>query len=269
MCRWGEHAKEEDSEGKAPQSQASVPGSCPRLGPLPPASPVAPTDQHCTQVFAASSLDDLRDPWGEACCVCFWSVGSVWARGHHGRPPTATPPARHLPEKTLLPALPLLPAPATREALGFLAGSCCALPSPTASALQPQVPPPEAGRQGCVCPLLFEPGTVKGPFRGFSEGRRSGVQSGLILNQSNMRSLLASPCVDGNCSAHSHSHIRSTVSVPGLMLSFTFTMVYNVHNTPTIWVWLLLPSFLLRGKMDLESEAICPPSHSSMWNQHN
>jgi len=95
------------------------------------------------------------------------------------------------------------------------------------------------------------------------------VQSGLILNQSNMRSLLASPCVDGNCSAHSHSHIRSTVSVPGLMLSFTFTMVYNVHNTPTIWVWLLLPSFLLRGKMDLESEAICPPSHSSMWNQHN
>lgn len=59
-------------------------------------------------------------PWttcailGGCLCVCFWSVGSVWARGHHGRPPTATPPAHHLPEKTLLPALPLLPAPATR-----------------------------------------------------------------------------------------------------------------------------------------------------------
>ena len=156
-----------------------------------------------------------------------------------------------------------------QEALGFLAGPCCALPSPTASALQPQVPPPAARRQGCVCLLLFEPGTVKGPVRGFSEGRRSGVWAGLILNHSNIRSLLASPCVDGNCSARPHAHIRSMVSIPGLMLSFTFTMVYNVHNTPTIWVWLLLPSFLLRGKMDLESEAICPPSHSSMWNQHS
>lgn len=93
--------------------------------------------------------------------------------------------------------------------------------------------------------------------------------SGLILNQSNMGSLSASPCVDGNCSAHSYSHIQSTVSVPGLTLSFTFTMVYNVHNTPTIWVWLFLPSLLLRGKMDLESEARGPLSHSGMWNQHS
>ena len=202
----------------------------------------------------------------DVCCVCFWAVGSVWAWGQAGAITGALPPPHNLlaicPRKPSCPLRHCGPCP-QREALGFLAGPSCALPSPAASALQPQVLPPAAGRQGCLCPLLFV------PFTGFSEGRRSGVGSGLILNQSNMGSLSASPCVDGNCSAHSYSHIQSTVSVSGLTLSFTFTMVYNVHNTPTIWVWLLLPSLLLRGKMDSESEARGPLSHSGMWNQHS
>lgn len=177
LCRWGEHAREENSEGKAPQSQASVPGSRPRLGPLPPASPVAPTDQHCTQVLAAGSLDNLRDPGGMSLrllLVCVLSVGA----GPDGAIMGALPLPHHLLTICLRkPSFPLChccPRP-QQEALGFLAGPCCALPSPTASALQPQVPPPAARRQGCVCLLLFEPGTVKGPVRGFSEGRRSGV----------------------------------------------------------------------------------------------
>lgn len=247
----------------------------------PPSQGVAPGLALCHQLLPwhrqTSTAPRFLQPVPWTTCVILGGrpavfASGLWAQCGRGAIMGALPPPHHLlticPRKPSFPLCHCCPRP-QREALGFLAGPCCALPSPTASALQPQVPPPAAGRQGCVCPLLFEPGTVKGPVRGFSEGRRSGVQSGLILNQSNMRSLLASPCVDGNCSAHSHSHIRSTVSVPGLMLSFTFTMVYNVHNTPTIWVWLLLPSFLLRGKMDLESEAICPPSHSSMWNQHN
>ena len=174
MCRWGEHAKEEDSEGKAPQSQASVPGSRPRLGPLPPASPVAPTDQHCTQVFAASSLDDLRDPGGEACCVCFWSVGSVWARGHHGRPPAATSPAHHLPEKTLLPALPLLPAPATR---GLDPAVLCLLPLPQRCSLRSRLQQPEGRAASVRC--FSSLAQLKGPSEVSRRGGDLGCNLGL------------------------------------------------------------------------------------------
>lgn len=62
---------------------------------------------------------------------------------------------------------------------GLLAGPCCALPSPTASALQPQVPPPAAGRQGCVCLLLVEPGTLKGPSEVSRRGGDLGWDLGL------------------------------------------------------------------------------------------
>ena len=256
---------------KAPQRQASVPGSCPRLGPLPPASPMALTDQHCTQVLAAGSLGALCNlvggGWREGCLLrlllgCGLSVGMGPGEGHHGSPPTTTPPARHLPKKTLLPTPPLRPVPATRgTGLPGWTLLCSAFSHCLSSAASG--PASSSRKAGVPLSAAFR------DLHRFLSHRRSGVGSGLILNQSNMGSLSASPCVDGNCSAHSYSHIQSTVSVPGLTLSFTFTMVYNVHNTPTIWVLLFLPSLLLRGKMDLESEARGPLSHSGMWNQHS
>ena len=98
-------------------------------------------------------------------CVCFWAVGSVWAWGQVRAITGALPPPHHLlaicPRKPFCPLHHCGPCP-QREALGFLARPSCALPSPTASALQPQVLPPAAGRQGCLCPLLFV------PFTGFS-----------------------------------------------------------------------------------------------------
>ena len=56
---------------------------------------------------------------GEGCLLCLLlgcglSVGVGPGGGHHGSPPIATQPARHLPKKTLLPTPPLRPVPATR-----------------------------------------------------------------------------------------------------------------------------------------------------------
>ena len=84
---------------KAAQRQASVPGSCPRLGPLPPASPMALTDQHCTQVLAAGSLDALCNLVGggvERGMSAAFASG-LWAQCGRGarRGPSREPSHRH------------------------------------------------------------------------------------------------------------------------------------------------------------------------------
>lgn len=101
VCRWGGACQGGGTvRAQAPQRQASIPGSCPRLGPLPPASPVASTDQHCTQVLAAGSLDDLCNL---AAGVGGWRgmsaafASGLWAQCGRGarRGPSREPSHRH------------------------------------------------------------------------------------------------------------------------------------------------------------------------------
>ena len=165
----------------------SVPGSSATLGPLRPASPPGPVDQCCTQVLAGGPREDL---WGLVAAGrhllglflgCGLGVGAVPGGGDRGSPSAATPPARHLPEKILFPALPSTAAfsPSPRRASGPVCSSLKAGPRLSASPSSPV--------------------TGKGPVRGFSEGTwrmQFGLGSGSILNQSNAGSLSESPCVD-------------------------------------------------------------------------
>ena len=177
QCAGGEeYAREEEL-----QRQASVPGSRPSLGPLPPASPMALTDKHCTQVSAAGSLDDLRNPGGMSAAFApgLWTQCGHGARRGPSRAPshchtTCSPSARENPPSRSATAA----VHAARDT-GLLAGPCCALPSPTASVLQLQAPPPAAGRQGCICLLLVEPGTLKGPSEVSRRGGDLGWDLGL------------------------------------------------------------------------------------------
>lgn len=78
--------------------------------PLAPTPLLGPTHQHYTQGLASSPLEDLwalgRHPL-YLFLGCGLGVGTMPSGGDHGSPPTATPPACHLPEKILFP--PLLP----------------------------------------------------------------------------------------------------------------------------------------------------------------
>lgn len=120
MCRWGRACGQKERRGQRHcagrlrqrlwTSRPSVPGS---TGPLRPASPLGPVDQCCTRALAGGPRED---PGGLVAAGrhllrlflgCGLGVGAVPGGGDRGSP--ATPPARHLPEKILFPAL--LPPP--------------------------------------------------------------------------------------------------------------------------------------------------------------
>lgn len=191
QCAGGEeYAREEEL-----QRQASVPGSRPSLGPLPPASPMALTDKHCTQVLAAGSLDDLRNPGGMSAAFApgLWTQ---WARGQAGAITGALPLPHHLlaicPRKPSFPPCHCCRACSERHWTPGWTLLCSAFSHRLSAAAAG--PTSSSRKAGLHLSAACRAWHIKGPVRGFSEGRRSGVGSGLILNQSNMRSLLTS-CV--------------------------------------------------------------------------
>lgn len=132
----------------------------------------------------------------DVCCVCSWAMDSVWARGQAGAITGALPLPHHLlaicPRKPSFPLCHCCRACSERHWTPGWTLLCSAFSHClSAAAAGPTSSSRKAGlRLSAACRAWH----IKGPVRGFSEGRRSGVGSGLILNQSNMRSLLTS-CV--------------------------------------------------------------------------
>lgn len=176
QCAGGEeYAREEEL-----QRQASVPGSRPSLGPLPPASPMALTDKHCTQVSAAGSLDDLRNPGGMSAAFApgLWTQ---WARGQAGAITGALPLPHHLlaicPRKPSFPLCHCCRACSERHWTPGWTLLCSAFSHCLSAAAAG--PTSSSRKAGCICLLLVEPGTLKGPSEVSRRGGDLGWDLGL------------------------------------------------------------------------------------------
>lgn len=141
---------------------------------MPPAPTPGPTHQHYTQVLASSPLEDLRGLGRHPLYLflgCGLGVGTTPGGGDHRSPPTATPPARHLPEKILFPPL-LLPEPVTEWGWApWLGGRCqLGLRLSLSQALKP-MQFPAAMRHSHVCLALYAPSQLTASQR-FLEGEK-------------------------------------------------------------------------------------------------
>lgn len=139
-----------------------IPGSSSTLGTPSPASPW----DLWTRLHLGLGKRCPGGPAGpgrmSAALISGLGVGAVPGGGDHGSPPTATPPARHLPEKILFPALLLLPVPVT-SGTGLpgwmsLPAMPRTLPCPALFLLVPMLKlralPPKARRHSRVCLVL-------------------------------------------------------------------------------------------------------------------